>query len=140
MLSINFTGTSSVCIYLYDKCQNQINPYFTWQLVRSGSFDNIIFTATDISSDPNIYSRFVLTVGVGDLTQGVIPVQSGQYTYTIYEMVAPGDLNLNNNIGVIDIGTFNVLQNPIVSIPAFNAGATQSFDPSVSPIPVFRPR
>ena len=138
MININYTGTSSICISLYDNSTNQINPYYTWQLVRSGSLDNIIFTANDISSNPNIYSRFILTVGVGDLTQGVIPVQSGQYKYTVYEMVNQYDLNLNNNIGVVAVGTFNVLQNPIVSNPVFNAGQ-QPLYPTVNAIPVFRP-
>lgn len=138
MLNIQYTGTSSVFIYLYDNCNNQINPYFTWQIVRSGSLDNIIFTADDISPHPNIYSQFIITVGVGDLTQGVIPVQSGQYKYTVYEMVAPYDLNLNNNVGVVAVGTFNVLQNPIVSNPVFTGGQ-QPLYPTINPIPVFRP-
>ena len=138
MLNIQYTGTSSVYLYLYDNCTNQINPYFTWQLLRSGSQDKIIFTADDQSPTPNTYSKFTLTIGVGDLTQGVIPVKSGQYNYTVFEMVAPYDLDLNNNVGIVAVGTLNVLENPIVSNPVFG-GSQPSYSPTVSPIPVFRP-
>lgn len=141
MLNINYTGTSSVMVTLYENCRNQISPYFTWQLIRDGSLDNIIFTANDISSNPNIYNKFLFIIGSvsGGLTAGVIPVQSGQYNYTVYEMNDPYDLNLNNNLGVVEVGTLNVIQNPITSPPIFT-GSTQSnlYTPSIDAIPVFR--
>lgn len=142
MLNINYTGTSSITLQLYDNCHNQIQPYFTFQLIRAGSLDNIIFTADDISPNPNVYNKFILTVGSvsGGLLQGIIPVQSGQYGYTVFEMPNQYDLDLNNNIGVVTVGDLNVLENPIVQIPAYT-GYTQSqppYVPSTTPIAVYR--
>lgn len=144
MLNINWTGTSSVILTLYENCINQIDPNFTWQIIRDGSLDNIIFTTDDISSNPNIYNKFriiVSTMSV-DLLNGIIPAKPGQYDYYIYEMQQPHDLNLNDNIGVVETGILNIIESPITSPPVFT-GSTGSVGPTyvtpaVSQIPVFR--
>lgn len=145
MLNINYSGTSSVVVTLFENCINQIDPYFTWQLVRDGSLNNIIFTADDISPNPNVYNKFVLSIGSqsSGLTHGVIPVQSGQYNFYVYEMTSQYDLNLNNNIGMVKTGILNVVQNPITSPPPVFTGTNQVINktfvnPSTAPIPVFR--
>lgn len=145
MLNINYTGTSSVTVLLYENCKNKIDPFFTWQLVREGSWNNIIFYTDDVSRSPNIYNKFILTIGStsNGLTQGIIPVQSGQYDYTIYEMVDQYDIDLNNNIGVVQIGTLNVIQDPILQpLPVYTGTSSIIsniyFQPSTGAIPVYR--
>ena len=44
MLIINNSGTTNIVTTLYEKCSNQVNPYFLWSLTRKGSNDNILFT------------------------------------------------------------------------------------------------
>lgn len=128
MIGMSASGTSVVIVTLYEKCKNLVNPYFTWKIKRKESLEEIIFYQTDVSPDPYYFNEFNLTVATSsiDLLNGLIPVYADEWNYTIYEMISPGDLNLNNSQGIVEVGilrvgaTFSVLpsydttQRPIV--------------------------
>ena len=133
MIIVNATGSTPATVTLYEKCQNQLNPYFTWQVVRKGSYDNIIFYQDDTSPNPFYYNTFVLTVATSSvgLTQGLIPLTSGEWNYTIYEQIAPYILATSSNIvetGLMIVGT-DWLDTP----PSYSQA-----NPSVNPIPIYR--
>ena len=103
---INPTGTSSVIVTLFEKCKNTINPYFTWEIIRKGSFDTIVFYQNDISTSPYYYNQFELIVGTNSLglTAGIIPITSGEWNYTIYEMANPYNLATASAVGIVETG------------------------------------
>jgi hypothetical protein len=129
MLIVSATGLTNVTVTLYELCSNQVNPYFTWNLERKGSFDSITFCATDISTAPWYWNEFQLTVATSSigLTSGVIPLVEGEWIYSVYEMQNQYDLNINNSIGMVEQGimvvglTFSTVLNgiPIPTIPVF---------------------
>lgn len=103
MIYLN-SGTNSVTVTLYEKCL-LAQPYFTWQLIRKGSFDNIIFYQNDSSNSPWYYNSFTISVGTySGLTQGAISANYGEWTYNIYEMINQYDLNINNSINLVETG------------------------------------
>ena len=105
MLIIQNKGTTQVVVTLSDMAQNKINPYFTWEIVRKGSNDEIIFYADDTSTSP-YWNRFNITVATASsgLTAGVIPIIEGEWIYNIYEMRNRYDLNIARSIGIVETG------------------------------------
>lgn len=106
MLHIGSTGSTNWVVTLYENCKNLVNPYFTWNIVRKGSFDSIIFTSTDISTSPWYWNEFNITVATSSigLTNGVIPIKEGEWIYEIHEMENQYDLNINNSVGIVETG------------------------------------
>lgn len=104
MLTMSNTGTSLVTTTLYEKCQNTVNPYFTWNVFQKSGQKDIIFYQNDISSNPFYYNQFELTVGTLSALNGVIPVIQGEWIYNIYEMISPYDLDLNHAQGIVETG------------------------------------
>ena len=103
MIYLN-TGTNSVTLTLYEK-STQIQPYYTFELVRKGSFDKVIFYQNDSSYAPWYWNSFTVSVGnVVGLTAGQIVANAGEWTYTVYEMPAPYILDLTQAIGEVETG------------------------------------
>lgn len=103
MIYLN-TGTNSIVITAYEK-STQIQPYYTFELIRKGSFDKVVFYQNDTSYAPWYWSKFDITVATySGLTAGIIKVNSGEWTYNVYEMASPYDLNLTNAIGIVETG------------------------------------
>lgn len=131
MLIVNDNGTSNIVVTAYEMAQNKVNPYFTFEIVRKGSNDTIVFTNDDISTSPwywNSYDITVATASVG-LTSGIIPIFEGEWEYTVYEMQNQYDLNIGNAVKVVETGLLV-------------CGLTTSTPVSVTtnvPIPTFRP-
>jgi hypothetical protein len=98
-------GTNSVLTAtLYEK-SNQLQPYYTWQLIRKGSFDEVIFYQNDSSYVPWYWNSFDISVGLTlGLTQGKIIANPGEYTYNVYEMTAPYNLSYTQSIGLVETG------------------------------------
>ena len=98
------SGTNSITTTLYEK-STQVQPYYTWKLERKGSFEDVIFYQDDTSWAPWYWNQFQVVVATySGLTQGIIQVNPGEWTYTVYEMTAPYDLDLLNAIGVVETG------------------------------------
>lgn len=131
MLIVSATGSSNITTTLYEKCSNKVNPYFLFELVRKGSNDEIIFTNDDISTSPWYWNEFVITIATNSigLTQGIIPLEEGEYKYTAYEMSNQYDLNINNAVGIIEVGL-------MVCGLVFSAPVSVNI---LTAIPVFRP-
>ena len=110
------------------KCQNQINPYFTWKLIDKDSKAVTIFTADDFSYAPYYWNAFTISVSTtqSGLTQGIINVPASTFTYEVYEMANPYDLNLNNSLGMIENGivTINATYTPPQAFTMSNQNTT----------------
>lgn len=135
MLIISPTGSTPVTVTLFEKCQNQINPYFTWQLVRKGSYDDIIFYQDDISTSPYYYNTFTLSVATNSvgLTAGLIPLTSGEWNYTIYEQNSPYILSTASAIGIVETGLLIVPETFLTTPVSYT-----SDNPSITPLVVYR--
>jgi len=97
-------GTNSITLTLYEKSV-QIQPYYTFQIIRKGSFDEVIFYQDDISYAPWYWNQFNISLGtVSGLTQGQIVASFGEYTYNVYEMPTPYNLGYTQSIGLVETG------------------------------------
>jgi len=98
------SGTNSIVATLYEK-STQIQPYYTWQLVRKGSFDEVVFYQNDSSYAPFYWNEFIVSVGtISGPTQGQIVISPGEYTYNVWEMSASYSLSYTQSIGLVETG------------------------------------
>lgn len=98
------SGTNSIVLTLYEKSV-QTQPYYTFQLVRKGSFDEVVFYQNDSSYAPWYWNQFVVSVGtISGPTQGNIVLYPGEYTYNVYEMSASYSLSYTQSIGLVETG------------------------------------
>lgn len=95
MIHLPYNGTSSVILRL-TRVATILNPYYTFELINQQSKEQIIFTADNESQVPLIYDQFTLvsTTASPGLTQGIINVEKGVYTYNIYETQYQYNLDL----------------------------------------------
>jgi len=97
-------GTNSITLTLYEKSV-QTQPYYTFQLIRKGSFDEVIFYQDDTSYAPWYWNEFSISLGtVSGLTQGQIVASFGEYTYNVYEMTTPYNLSYTQSVGLVETG------------------------------------
>ena len=95
------SGNNSVVVQLGDKATNPINPYWTWKLTDKDSMETTIFTADDWSPVPHIWNGFTISVATySGLTSGIINLPAQEYSFQIYEMSNPYDLDINNAVGL----------------------------------------
>ena len=125
MLYLNYTGDTEVTVTLYEKCSNQVDPYFLWRFINKDTNDEILFTTEDHSTAPYYYNSFTISVATySGLTAGIIQVPdgTGQYKYEIYEMANQYDLDPLNAIGLVENGlvTINVTYSNIQSYTQSN--------------------
>lgn len=134
MLIVSSTGQSTVTATLVSKAQNRVNPYFTWTLFHKASSQSITFSCPDISTSPNYWNQFVLTVATASvgLTNGIIPLIPGEYIYNIYEMVNYGDLNISDAVGNVENGI-------LVCGLSFSTTPAPMADNNIVQVPVYRP-
>lgn len=97
MIYLEYLGTSSVILRL-TKVATILNPYYTFELINQQSKDVIVFTSDNLSPIPLIYDEFewISVTGSQGLTQGVINVEKGFYTYNVYETQYQYNLNLGS--------------------------------------------
>jgi hypothetical protein len=97
MIHLNYLGTSSVILRL-TKVATILNPYYTFELINQQSKNTIIFTSNNLSPIPLIYDEFLWTSTTqsAGLTQGVLNVDKGVYTYNVYETQYEYNLNLGS--------------------------------------------
>lgn len=110
MIYLNQTGPTKIVATLYEKCQNQVNPYFTWKLTDKDSNAITIFCADDFSYAPYYWNAFTVSVSStqSGLTHGIINVPASIFSYEVYEMANPYDLNLDNAIGLVENGLITI--------------------------------
>lgn len=76
---------------------NQVNytNYYTWQLIRKGSFDEVVFYNDSSSPVPEYWQTFTISCATySGLTAGIINVNNGEWTFNVYEMNEPYNLNV----------------------------------------------
>lgn len=106
---------------LYTMCSNQVDPYFTWEIKRKGTFDSIVFTQEDSSLIPYYFNTFTLSVGtMSGLTAGILNIYPGEYSYNIYEMSAPYITNTASAVGLIQNGIL-IYNATFSAIPTYTA-------------------
>ena len=89
------TGTNSVVVTLYEKCINITNPYFLWEIENKTTKEVTYFYQNDSSDAPWYYNSFTISVATASgLTAGIINNPAGEYTYNVYEMSEPYNLNV----------------------------------------------
>jgi hypothetical protein len=97
-------GENVVTITPYEK-STQIQPYYTWQIIRKGTFDEVIFFQEDSSYAPWYWSSFTISVGINDdPSQGQIIANPGEWTYNIWEMTTPYNLNISESVRLVESG------------------------------------
>jgi len=104
-------GTNSVVVTLYERISqvapwNNAQPYYTWQIVRKGTFDEVIFYQDDTSYAPWYWSEFQITVSTtySSLTAGVIQANPGEWTYNIWQMTSPYNLSYTQSNNLVETG------------------------------------
>lgn len=120
MLTLQNNSSGAVYVTLQENVVNVATASFTWRLINKESLQNYVFWADDFSTSP-YYDSFTISIGPGSATAGYVNCGYGQFTYEVYEMPNPYDLNLNNAIGMVETGILIV--NPTYSV---NASFTQS--------------
>lgn len=129
MIHLVYLGTSSAILRL-TKVATILNPYFTFELIDQQTRDTIIFTADNISPIPLIYDEFILTSTTqsAGLTQGVLNVVKGVYTYNIYETQYQYNLNL---------GSASFLRTGELIVDGSNDFTYSTFTQSINTVNVF---
>lgn len=120
-----------VNVTLWENSTNQVNPYFTWKIVNKQSLNETIFYTEDFSQAPWYYNSFTVSVynpipvGFG-ATSGYINIEPGEYTYNVYQMNNPYDLDINNSIKEVEtgilvlVGTFSGYETYTYSVPTYS--------------------
>jgi hypothetical protein len=106
------TGTNSIVVTLYEKCLNITNPYFTWQIVNKTTKDVTYFYQDDHSTAPWYYNSFTFSIATqSGLTAGILNNPVGEYTYTVWEMNEPYNLNIASasNPNPIETGILKIV-------------------------------
>lgn len=129
MIHLIYLGTSSAILRL-TKVATILNPYFTFELIDQQTRDTIIFTADNVSPIPLIYDEFILTSTTqsAGLTQGVLNVIKGVYTYNIYETQYQYNLNL---------GSASFLRTGELIVDGSNDFTYSTFTQSINTVKVF---
>lgn len=103
MIYLN-NGINSITLTLYEKA-NQTQPYYTFQIIRKGSFEEVVFYQDDNSFAPFYWSSFTISVGtISGLTQGEIVANPGEWTYNVWEMTTPYNLSYTQSVGLVETG------------------------------------
>lgn len=105
-------GTNSIVVTLYEKCLNITNPYFTWQIVNKTTKDVTYFYQDDHSTAPWYYNSFTFSIATAaGLTAGILNNPAGEYTYTVWEMNEPYNLNIASasNPNPIETGILKIV-------------------------------
>lgn len=105
MLYLNITQPTRLNTTFWENSTNLVNPYFTWKITNKQSLAETIFYADDFSQVPWYYNSFTVSVSsTPGLTAGIINITPGEYTYQVYQMANPYDLNLSNAIKEVETG------------------------------------
>ncbi len=103
MIYLN-SGSNVVTTTFYEKA-TLIQPYYTWQLTRKGTFEEVVFYQDDSSYAPWYWNSFTISVGtISGLTQGEISVNAGEWTYNVWEMSTPYNLSYTQSTNMVETG------------------------------------
>tara|TARA_R110001632_G_scaffold3912_3_gene17053 strand:- start:25 stop:429 length:405 start_codon:yes stop_codon:yes gene_type:complete len=81
--------------------------YYLFELINDNTKFAKVFTAADISTNICRYNEFIVevTTGTEDLLNGVINLNvNGYYSYLVYQMSDPANLDISLTSGVVESG------------------------------------
>lgn len=111
MLYSSNTGDNEFIVTLYEKCNNIINPFFTWELTHIDTNTKYYVYMNDNSVTPYYYNSFTFSTNNN--------YKIGQYTYRVYEMATASNLNIGAAIGLVENGILTITgtfsEAPIIS-------------------------
>lgn len=97
-------GTNSIVLTLQERVIGTV-PYYTFKMVRKGTFEEKIFTSDDWSWAPWYWTGMTISVSKPEiLTKGVVYLDPGEWDYTVYEMASKENLNISQSVAIVETG------------------------------------
>ncbi len=129
-------GDNKLIFTLREKTINQVDPFYTFQLIKKDTDVSTMFFSFNNTNSP-YYDSFTLSV----VTQSISPTQSrvelefGEYNYNIYEKSEPYSLTFSSSDNIVEQGiiTYKGLTNSIVDatyIPSAISQETKRYRPN----------
>lgn len=110
MQLINKGQNNYIVFTLFEK-QTLVSPYWLFELTNKVEKSPIYFIASDVSSFPLRFNKFLITEtsGTNIPTSGVITLaEEGEYDYRIFEQTSSTNLNPINTTNVVEVGMIKV--------------------------------
>lgn len=130
MLKLTTNQTQSVVLTLSES-KTIVNPYWTFVISNRDTLVETTFAPDNFSTSP-YYDSFTISIGASvSLTASVVlDINAGEYHYSVYEMNSPYDLNIQNSIGVAEVGLMIVsgTSTPFISFTASEGFTFTAFD------------
>ncbi len=95
---------------LKEKSFNLLTNNYTWKLYNKDSHQEYIFSVEDHTTS-DYYDAFTISVGTPSAATGStvrINAPAGTYDYSIYQTTNPYDLNINNSLGLVEVGILTI--------------------------------
>lgn len=115
MIVLNQNASNNVYLTLSESVTLNANTvYFLFKFVDETSKEEVIFTASDVSTNTIRYNLFNITLTAStasniDYTNGIISLSPfGKWTYEVYNQLSSTNLDLNNASGPIEKGIVTV--------------------------------
>ena len=84
-------------------------PYYLFVFTNDASAESKTFTATNISNYRDRYDRFTITESsTENLSSGVVELDAGFWSYSIYEQATSGNLDIANVTSKVEVGRVDV--------------------------------
>jgi hypothetical protein len=102
-IEMNPVGPTTFTCTLFER-STLTQSYYTWKFVNKETNQTYLYYTNDTSSFPQYYNKFTFTNSftMSGATAGITNLPAGFYNYTVYEMVNPYDLNINNAVDVVE--------------------------------------
>ena len=118
-------GQNNFLVFTLSEKVTLTNPYYLFSFKHQVLMSSVNFIASDVSSFPTRYNKFLITetTGTVNLTSGVVSLpETGFYEYAIYEQTSSSNLDVSNTTGLLEIGMVKVESN----LPIYNEYDNQS--------------
>ena len=107
MMLLNKNSSNKVILTLNENVTLSSPFYFLFEIINTDTFETLLFTSEDVSSNSCRYNEFVITLtnGTTDNTIGLIDLeQNGFYKYNIYQQSSQFNLNKDLTEGLLETG------------------------------------
>jgi hypothetical protein len=115
MIVLNQNATNNVYLTLSESVTlTAATVYFLFRFVDETTKDEVLFIASDVSTNTIRYNLFNITLTAStasniDYTNGIISLSPfGKWTYEVYNQLSSTNLDLNNASGPIEKGIVTV--------------------------------
>lgn len=133
MITLNKNGDSIVALTLSERSKLD-NPYYTFLVDSKERNFEYFFNALDISSNPKVYNKFIITVVQSnpDISLGKIILPVGEYNYYVYEKTTLGDFIIGECEQPLEKGILRVEGDGILTTIAPNRNQTINVAPRIN--------